>query len=169
MSHSSSRPTNPANAVTAQRAQPIASAAEGARLIGQLHGVMDTLLGLVEEETALMRKGRLRAALAIGARKAELAHSYFADAERLKANAAFLAAHAREPLGRLRARHETFRARLQLNLTVLATAHAVSEGLIRGVAGEVARRSAPQTYGVSGRTNPPGRAAAQPIAISRTS
>lgn len=169
MSNPSSHQTATTNAAPVQRAQPIASAADGARLIGQLNGAMDALLGLVEEETALVRKGSLRAAMAIGARKTELAHSYFADTERLKANAAFLAAHARQPLNRLRARHETFRARLQLNLTVLATAHAVSEGLIRGVAGEVARRSAPQTYGQSGRANPPARSAAQPIAISRTS
>ena len=165
----SNSPQRPPAAAPAQRPQPIASAAEGAQLIGRLSGVMDALLDVVEEETALMRKGRLRAATAIGARKAELAQAYFADAERLKANAAFLATHAGVPLDRLRARHEVFRGRLQLNLTVLATAHAVSESLIRGVAGEVARRSVPQTYGVSGRANPPGRSAAQPIAVSRTS
>ena len=40
-----------------------------------------------------------------------------------------------------------FNALLQINLTVLATAHAVSEGLIRGAHAEVARKNAPQTYG----------------------
>jgi hypothetical protein len=74
----------------------------------------------------------------------------------------------RRPFEQLRVRHEAFRARLQTNLTVLATAHAVSEGLIRGVAGEMNRRSSPQTYGLSGRANPPSRNSAQPIAISRT-
>ena len=33
--------------------------------------------------------------------------------------------------------HNTFRDLLQTNLTVLATAHAVSEGIIRGVSGEL--------------------------------
>jgi len=34
-----------------------------------------------------------------------------------------------------------FRAMLQVNLTVLATAHAVSEGIVRGVNTEIQRRN----------------------------
>jgi hypothetical protein len=56
---------------------------------------------------------------------------------------------------------------MQINLTVLATAHAVSEGIVSGVSGEMARKSAPQTYGASGRPNLPRRAAAAPLAVSR--
>ena len=56
---------------------------------------------------------------------------------------------------------------LQMNLTVLATAHAVSEGIIRGVSGELARTRAPQTYGASGRANAPDPRASQPLALSR--
>jgi len=51
---------------------------------------------------------------------------------------------------------------------VLATAHAVSEGIVRGVSNEITRRSAPHTYGASGRANAPSRAAATPIAVSRS-
>jgi hypothetical protein len=50
---------------------------------------------------------------------------------------------------------------------VLATAHAVSEGIVRGVSGELARKSSPQTYGASGRANTPDPRAAQPLALSR--
>ena len=47
-----------------------------------------------------------------------------------------------------------------MNLTVLATAHAVSESIMRGVSAELARKATPQAYGASGRaTRPP---AAQP-------
>jgi hypothetical protein len=165
----SSRQPHPAPAAANPRARPIENAAEGAQLLGRLHGTMDALLGLVEEETALVRKGRLREAAVIGINKSELARAYFDDAERVKANAKFLSARAPLPLEHLRARHESFRARLQVNLTVLATAHAVSEGIVRGVAGEMQRKSAPQTYGASGRANSSGRGAARPIAISRTS
>ena len=49
---------------------------------------------------------------------------------------------------------------------MLATAHAVSEGIIRGVAGEMARQTAPKTYGMSGRPNAP-RMQAVPLALSR--
>jgi hypothetical protein len=49
----------------------------------------------------------------------------------------------------------------------LATAHAVSEGLVRGVSGELARKAAPQTYGASGRANAPDPRKAVPLAVSR--
>jgi hypothetical protein len=57
---------------------------------------------------------------------------------------------------------------LQTNLTVLATAHAVSEGIIRGLSDQLARKSTPQTYGASGRTNLPSRGAGVPLAVSRS-
>ena len=68
----------------------------------------------------------------------------------------------------MRQRHDAFRALLQTNLTVLATAHAVSEGIIRGVSGELARKQAPSTYGATGRANMPDSKASQPLALSRT-
>jgi hypothetical protein len=57
---------------------------------------------------------------------------------------------------------------LRTNLTVLATAHAVSEGIIRGVSGELARKQAPSTYGASGRAQMPSSKTSPPLAISRT-
>ena len=56
---------------------------------------------------------------------------------------------------------------LQTNMTVLATAHAVSEGIIRGVSGELAKKRTPSTYGATGRANAPGPRAGQPIAVSK--
>jgi hypothetical protein len=72
-----------------------------------------------------------------------------------------------EALAQLQRKHNEFRALLQINLTVLATAHAVSEGIMRGVSDELARKAAPSTYGATGRTNAPGPGAAQPLAVSR--
>ena len=71
-------------------------------------------------------------------------------------------------LAALRQQHDTFNALLKINLTVLATAHAVSEGLIRGAHSEVARKNAPQTYGNSGRPTAPLKSAATPVSVSRT-
>jgi len=56
---------------------------------------------------------------------------------------------------RLNKRHNTFRDLLQTNLTVIATAHAVSEGIIRDVSGELSRKQAPSTYGANGRAQAP--------------
>jgi hypothetical protein len=50
---------------------------------------------------------------------------------------------------------------------VLATAHAVSEGIMRGVSAELARKATPQAYGASGRATVPSAAALQPLTVSR--
>lgn len=57
---------------------------------------------------------------------------------------------------------------LQVNLTVLATAHAVSERIVRGVSAEVQRRATPQTYTASGHRSAPSRQHMSPIAVSRS-
>jgi len=141
---------------------------ETEKLIAHLDEVMKALLALVEEETRLVRDGRLREARALESTKAELAGFYLTATERLKANIEDLAQSMPEAYARLRQRHDTFRAVLQMNLTVLATAHAVSEGIIRGVAAEVTRKRAPSTYGASGRPTAPGPGVSQPVAVRRS-
>jgi hypothetical protein len=149
-------------------APKIETAAEAENLVRHLSAAMDALVATVEEETALVRAGKLKAAAALEATKAELTRLYVADTAQVKANAAVLAREVPELLAALRKQHDTFNALLQINLTVLATAHAVSEGLIRGAAAEVARKAAPQTYGMSGRPTAPPKGAAQPVSVSRT-
>ena len=146
-------------------APPIASAAEAARLVARLAEAMTSLLAVLDEETQLVRAGRISEIATIEPKKTELARRYVADAGAVRANALFLARETPREFDDLRRRHEQFRAVLQINLAVLATAHAVSEGIIRGAAGELARKAAPQTYGAGGRATAPG--ASCPIALSR--
>jgi len=147
---------------------PIGNAAEAERVIDSLNTIMDRLIETVEAETAHIRKGRLRDALALETQKQELAVRYAAESGRVKVAQGMLAKSLPQALANLRERHAAFQALLQTNLTVLATAHAVSEGIIRGVSGEMARKQAPSTYGAGGRTNAPGPRAGQPLAVSRT-
>jgi hypothetical protein len=56
---------------------------------------------------------------------------------------------------------------LQINLTVLATAHAVSESIVRGVNAEIQRRNIPNTYTSSGRRAAPTPRHMTPLAVSR--
>lgn len=149
-------------------ASPITTAAEAEDVIGHFLKIMDALLATVEEETNLVRAGRLRAVTRLEQPKAELARLYIADLLRLRANQNYLTQAVPETLHDLRRRHDTFRALLQINLTVLATAHAVSEGIVRGVSSELARKSAPQTYGASGRPSAPRARTGQPLAVSRS-
>lgn len=146
----------------------IADAGEAERALAGLNAIMDRLVETVEEETARARAGRLRAAAELNQSKLELSRQFAADSERVK-NARHLITRSHpEALDALRRRHEAFQALLQTNLTVLATAHAVSEGIIRGVSGELARKQVPSTYGASGRANAPNAKASQPLALSRT-
>jgi hypothetical protein len=146
----------------------IASAGEAAQAIETLSAIMDRLIATVEDETEHMRAGRLHDALALEETKSELARSYTAESGRLKAAEATVARALPEAVKDLRQRHERFQALLQTNLTVVATAHAVSEGIIRGVSGELAKKRAPSTYGASGRANAPSPTASQPLAVSRS-
>jgi hypothetical protein len=147
---------------------PIATAAEAEKLIAHFVEVMDALVGLVQQETELVRGGRLAQAATLATPKGDLTQQYIAAALRLRASQTHLSRIVPDKLEALRRRHDAFRALLQINLTVLATAHAVSEGIIRGVAGELTRKAAPQTYGVSGRATAPAPSAAHPVSVSRT-
>jgi len=69
--------------MTAQPAQtrpspprPVASAGEAQELIGHYSEVMETLLDLIEQETALVRAGRLREAAKLEPHKTKLANLY---------------------------------------------------------------------------------------------
>jgi hypothetical protein len=145
----------------------ITNAAEAAALAAHFAEVMDALVEVVEEETQLVRAGRGRQATELATAKTDLARLYLADAARVKECRAHLGRHAPDLLKALQQRHDKFRALLQINLTVLATAHAVAEGVVRGVSGELARKSSPQTYTASGRNVAPPRSA-PPIAVSRS-
>ena len=147
---------------------PVKTAAEADALIAQVMGVMAELADVVQQETALVRAGRVSAASRFAEPKGDLSRRYVAGTIRLKASKPQLAHVARDRLATLQQRHESLRMLLQTNLTVLATAHAVSEGIVRGVSNEIGRRSTPQTYGASGRANAPTRGAAVPLAVSRT-
>ena len=145
----------------------VTNIAEAELLMKHLMDVMDALLGVVEQETELVRAGDLRGAAKLEASKAELSRLYFLDAARLKASQAFLKQSMPEIFAALRQRHDLFHALLQMNLTVLATAHAVSESIMRGASEELARRATPSAYGASGRAAVPPPSSLQPLAISR--
>ena len=148
-------------------AAPIGSMDEAETVITHLMDVMDAMLDLVEDETKLVRAGKLGAAAQLVPPKNQLSQLYLVDTQRLKASQPYLARTAPEILNALHKRHNLFQAVLQMNLTVLATAHAVSEGIIRGVSDELTRKTMPAVYGASGRSAAPHPRHAQPLTLSR--
>jgi flagellar biosynthesis/type III secretory pathway chaperone len=147
---------------------PVKTAAEADALVAQVIGVIAELTDVLQQETEHLRAGRVSAASAMAEPKRDLSRRYVAGTLRLKAGRPQLAQVAPDRRAALQERHAALRALLQTNLTVLATAHAVSEGIVRGVSKEIGRRSTPQTYGASGRANVPTRGTGVPLAVSRT-
>jgi hypothetical protein len=157
--------TVPANA---DKGAALTTREHGEQLIAHLQHVMDALRAMLEKEIELVRAGRLTEVARLEPSKAELARIYAADAAVVRANSAFLQRELPATFAKLRGWHEAFQALLKLNLTTLATAHAVSEGIIRGVATELTRQSFPITYGRWGRRNHPRANQAEPMALSIT-
>ncbi len=146
----------------------VSSVTDARKLADGLLKAMNELLELIERETALVRAGKIADALRLETQKTELSKRYVAGISLLKGSHLYMSRATPDLLTALQRHHETFRAMLQVNLTVLATAHAVSEGIIRGVNTELQRKRAPSTYNASGsRTTPSSRTAA-PLAFSRT-
>jgi hypothetical protein len=154
-----------------QAPAPISGAStptEARKLADNLMEVMSTLLGVIERETELVRAGKLREAMALEAKKTDLSRRYVGWVALLKASQEYLSETAPELLTTLHRHHDVFRAMLQINLTVLATAHAVSESIVRGVNAEVQRRNIPNTYTAAGRRAAPGPRHITPLAVSRS-
>ena len=148
---------------------PMASTATEARKLAEdLMDVMSALLGVIERETELVRAGKLREAMAFEPKKTELSRRYVNAVGQLNASQQYLSQSAPELLNTLHRHHDVFRAMLQINLTVLATAHAVSESIIRGVNTEIQRKNIPNTYTAAGRRAAPGPRNMTPLAVSRS-
>ena len=141
---------------------------EARKLAENMMEVMSALLGLIERETELVRAGKIREAMAFEPKKTELSRRYVNIVACLKASQKYMTQAAPELLTTLHRHHDTFRAMLQINLPVLATAHAVSESVIRGVNTEIQRRNIPNTYTAAGRRAAPGPRHITPLAVSRS-
>jgi hypothetical protein len=143
------------------------TAAEAEATIAQVADLIDKLRGLIEQETALVHAGKVRDASALTPRKSELTSKLYVFGERLKPNAKFLRQAAPAQVAALHRLQDSFRSALQRNMIVLATAHAVSEGIVRRLSGDLARKAAPKVYGASGRAVAPRPKDGKPLAVSR--
>lgn len=146
---------------------PITTSAEAEVAIDRVNALIEQLSRLLEDETALVRAGRISNATALAAAKSTLAHELFCAGERLKANAKFLRQAVPARCTSLQRAQDAFREVAQKSLIVLATTHAVSEAIVRRLSGDLARKRAPAVYGASGRTTAPSARYGQPLALSR--
>ena len=146
----------------------VSTVADARKLADSLLQAMNALLELIERETALVRAGKIVDAVKLEPQKSELSKRYLAGVSLLKGSHTYMRRSTPDLLTALQRHHETFRAMLQINLTVLATAHAVSEGIIRGVNTELQKKRSPSAYTATGSRTAPSPHQAAPLAVSRT-
>ena len=106
-----------------------------------VEGHMDELIRLVEEETMLVRAGKLFALKDLEPKKARAARDFIKGLEAVKKIRPSLEHHAPDAIYHLRRKHSEFRAMLQLSLAALATAKDASDGMLQAM-------SAGTRYGV---------------------
>lgn len=140
---------------------------EAEQLCISVESRMDELVNLIEEETALVRTGKLFAAGELQGRKAEVARQFIAGMEAVKKIRPALEKVAPDAIERLKRRHEEFKAVLQMNLAVLATAREVSENLIEDIAKGVGQAPAARGYGAAGAIDK-SAAQARGLAVNRS-
>jgi hypothetical protein len=141
--------------------------ADAEALLMRISDSMVALVKIFEEETQLIKAGRLRDATMLVEEKTALASDYLRLIEMMKANAQFIGGELPTLVEDLRRAHGAFRDILSLNLRVVATAQSVAEGVLRGAAEQAIRRDAPGGYGAGGRMN--SQKIYRPVMLSRSS
>lgn len=152
----------------ASKLAPISSKADAEALLTHVGDTMVALVQVFEDETRLIRAGKLTAAAELAGEKSNLASLYLRDIEYVKANTKFICDTLPELVDEMRLAHASFREILGRNLRVVATAQSVAEGIVRTAAEEAARRTNPRGYHANGR-NAPARTTARPVMVSRSS
>ena len=140
---------------------------EAERICAEVENAMDSLVKVIQDETALVRSGMLVAAGELETNKKDAARRYVATVDHVKTIAPMLERMAPHAIDRLRRRNENFRSVLQLNLAALAAAREVSENLIRSVAEAVDVSARPVGYGRAGLIEA-RRTGANAIAVDRS-
>ncbi len=158
------------NAPAADRPR-VTTPAEARELVEAVIATLNSLAHVIGEETQLMREGQIGPALEREPRKTELSGKYMRSLEVVKANAVALARFVPGDVERLKASHQAFGELLDANQAVLATARAVSETIVRGLAKDAGRTAQPQGYARTGYGSvaaPTQKLSAGPIMVSKT-
>jgi len=155
-------------AAPAPKQNPIATRDQAEALLSKIGETMVALVQVFEDETRLVRAGKLAAAADLVSEKTNLAARYLREFECVKANAKFIREEVPELVEEMRRAHASFRDILNRNLRTVATAQSVAEGIVRGAAEEASRRASPHGYRADGRSAP-AKMAGRPVMVSRSS
>lgn len=148
---------------------PLGNREEAVALVDKLAVSMNELGAVLDLETEEVRNGRLKEAMALAPHKNDASRRYLHLLQAANVNAQTLKGLASEHLTALKDEQAAFNERLQLNLTVLATAQALSGSLVQEIAAAVARSDTPAAYSKSGTSVETKTVnATRPIALNKS-
>jgi hypothetical protein len=154
-------------AASAPERNPISTRDEAEVLLSRIGETMVALVQVFEDETRLVRAGKLSAAAGLVSEKTNLAARYLREFETVTTNARFLRDQVPELVEEMRRAHASFRDILSRNLRMVATAQSAAEGIVRGAAEEASRRASPHGYRADSRLAP-AKTTSRPVIISRS-
>jgi hypothetical protein len=146
----------------------VASKADAEALTADVLACLAELERVLEAETAHVRAGRIREGLADEAARGALG-PLRAGAGDPQVQRVALARFAPDRLDALKSAHARFAKVVEANQVVLATARAVSESLVKGIAEELGRGQRAQGYAPAGYGAPQPRSPqGEPLVVSRS-
>jgi hypothetical protein len=154
-------------AVAPKQVLTLTTAAEAQAALREIRATIAELAAVMAEESRLVGAAMLREANPLAVRKSELSKLYVAGLDLIKDNGGMLRRMLPTEMADLKNENDALQRELEINLAVLATAHAVAEGIVRGVSQAIERRRAPAVYGANGRAAMPAAFGSGPIAVSR--
>lgn len=133
----------------------------------QLDAMTRRLVRLIGAEAEAVKAHRLSSANADWDEKERLVHAWRIEVSRIKADPAALAGLSADRKAALKQSAKALEAALESHAVALAASKAVTEGLVRSIASEVAAvRSAPSGYGRTGAVNPSQQRPASGVALN---
>lgn len=137
-------------------------------LINRVETTLNALVTIMNQETTLLRAGRVRDAGQLTAEKTRLAQEYVGLSRSVQRQLHRLRAEVPAETERLRGGHERLATQMAENLRVIATAKDVTESVLTEVAETMGAQARTKTYGAGGQMQSNAAShAASGIAINR--
>lgn len=139
----------------------------GRELIARVESTLNALVAIMNEETTLLRAGRMKDASLLTGDKTRLAQDYVGLSRSVQRQLFRLRDEAPADLKRLQTGHEKLATQMAENLRVIATAKDVTEAVLTDVAESMGAQNRTRTYGASGSMQSTPGAHARGIAVNR--
>jgi len=138
-------------------------------LCARAESTLDALVDVMNQETTLLRAGRVQDAGRLTPDKARLAQDYVTFARSVQRQSERLKQEAPDHVERLRSGHDRLATQMAENLRVLATARTIAKELLSDVATTVGQSERPRTYSNASAGTMDQGSPARGIAINRAS